>query len=121
MAVPLLLSKDRVSGNGHAVVQVVAVVVALLVVAAVLALGTPPMQRAASEPRAATSPAPPPGVAYERATAELTRVNHLLEARQAELALSAGAAKRSLAVLRAQIASLEWQYAAAIAAVTRAR
>jgi hypothetical protein len=125
MAVPLLLSKDRVSGNGHAVVQVVAVVVALLVVAAVLALGTPPMQRAASEPRAAAASVGPATraapVAREGATAELTRINHLLEARQAELGLSAGSSRRSLAVLRAQIASLERQYAAAITAVTRAR
>ena len=122
MAMPLLLSKPRVNRNGRAVVQLAAVAVALLVATAVLALGTPPMRQAASETQAATSPAaPPPGVAYERATAELTRVNHLLEARQTELALSAGSSERSLAVLRAQVASLERQYVAALEAVTHAR
>jgi hypothetical protein len=51
----------------------------------------------------------------------MIRINHLLEARQAELALAAGSSGRSRAVLRAQVASLERQYVAAIAAVTRAR
>jgi hypothetical protein len=124
MALPLLLTKDRVSGNGHAVVQVGVGVVLLLVVAAVFAVGTPPMQRAATAPLTVAALAPrttPAGpVTYERATAEVTRINHLLEARQAELALAAGSSKRSLAVLRAQIASLERQYVAAIAAVSRA-
>ena len=125
MATPLLLTKHRVSGNGHAVVQVAVVVVALLVLAAVLALGTPPMQRAATEPLTAAAVAPAPTqaapVTYERATAEVARINHLLEARQTELALAAGSSERSLAVLRAQIASLERQYAAAIASVTHSR
>jgi hypothetical protein len=119
MAVPLRLSKHRVSGNGHAAVQVAAVVVALLVVAAVLALGTPSMQGAAVESQ---PPAAHAGVtSYEAATREMIRINHLLEARQAELALAAGSSGRSRAVLRAQVASLERQYVAAIAAVTRAR
>lgn len=125
MATPLLLTKDRVSGNGHAVVQVAVAAAALVVVATVLAVGTPSMQRTASEPlTAAASAVPEPrtaAVTYESATAEVTRINHLLEARQAELALATGSSKRSIAVLRAQIASLEQQYAAAIAAVSRAR
>ena len=125
MAAPLLLTKDRVSGNSHAVVPVAVVVVVLLVVAVVLAVGTPPMQRAATAPLtvAALAPRATPAapVTYERATADVARINHRLEARQSELALSAGSSKRSLAVLRAQIASLERQYDAAIAAVTRAR
>src|SRR5262245_8969068 len=125
MATPLLLTKDRVGGNAQAVVQVAVVAVALLVAAVVLAVGTPPMQRAASEQlTAAASAVPEPRTApdtYAGATAEMARINHLLEARQAELALSAGSSKRSLTVLRAQIASLERQYVAAIAAVSRTR
>lgn len=125
MAVPVL-SKQRVSGNSNAVVHVAAVVVGIAVLAGVLALGTPPMQRAASEPRApasaltgATGRAGPP---YERAAAEMVRINHLMEARQAELALAlrTGASERSVADLRADVASLEQQYAAAIEAMSGA-
>ena len=113
------LSKHPVGGAGNVVVQFAGVVVALFVLVGVLALGTPPMQRAAAEPQ---PPAAHAGAtSYEAATREMIRINHLLEARQAELALAAGSSELSLAVLRAQIASLERRYAAAIAAVARPR
>jgi hypothetical protein len=53
---------------------------------------------------------------------ELTRANHLLEARQAELArvLRTGASERSIAELRLEVASLERRYAAAIRAMASA-
>jgi hypothetical protein len=69
-------------------------------------LGTPPLQPAASESRAV----------------ELTRANHLLEARQAELAreLRTGASERTIAELRLEVALLERRYAAAIRAMASA-
>jgi hypothetical protein len=62
------------------------------------------------------------GPAYDRAVARMTRVNHLLEERQAALSFAkrAGAPACVIADLRGQVATLERQYADAIAAMRRA-
>jgi hypothetical protein len=56
---------------------------------------------------------------YERTVRQLTRINHLMEARHTELALAIriGASRDSIAELRVEVASLERQYAAAISAM----
>jgi hypothetical protein len=126
MVVPVLSKQRVVSRAGNAVVQVAAVAVGILVLIGVLALGTPPMQRAAIEARApARSLAVAPDRAaspYERTVRRMTRINHLMEARQTELALAVrtGASRQSIAELRVEVASLERQYIAAIGAMSDA-
>ena len=62
------------------------------------------------------------GAKYDRAVARMTRINHLLEARQADLsyARQGGAPPGVIADLRRQVASLERGYADAIDAMSEA-
>ena len=80
MAMPLLLSKPRVNGNGHALLQVTAVVVALLLATAVLAPATTADAAGGVEPQPPALQAA--ATSYEAATREMIRINHLLEARR---------------------------------------